>query len=78
MPVIRDFFYGNTTQGDCPSSSKMLSGLVAKFKNKDQNSALPAAYGRPAADYITGRITTAELVPPPSVTEDTTNLLRNN
>jgi hypothetical protein len=77
MPVIRDFFSGNMTQ-DSLSSPKMLSRLIAKFKNKDQNPALPAAYGRPADDYIAGRLQTAELVAPPSVTEETTNLLRNN
>ena len=77
MPVIRDFFFGNTTQ-DSLSSPKMLSRLIAKFKNKDQTAALPAAYGRPATDYVTGRIKTAELVPPPSITEHTTNLLRND
>jgi hypothetical protein len=79
VPVIRDYFSGDTLQ-DSASSPKMLARLMAKFKNKDQNHALPAAYGRPAADYFTGRITTAELLPqpPPSVTEDTTNLLRNN
>jgi hypothetical protein len=77
MPVIRDFFYGNRTQ-DSSSSPKILSRLIAKFKNRDQNSALPAADGRPATDYFTGRIKTAELIAPPSVTEDTTNLLRNN
>jgi hypothetical protein len=77
LPVIRDFFSGNATQ-DNPSSPKMLSRLMAKFKNRDQTCALPPAYARLAADYFTGRINTAELVPPPSVTEDTTNLLRNN
>jgi hypothetical protein len=77
MPVIRDFFSGDTIQNSA-SSPTMLSHLMAKFKNKAQNTALPAAYGKPAADYVTGRIKTAELVAPPSVTEPTTELLRNN
>ena len=77
VPVIRDFFSGNRAQ-DGASSPKTLSGLRTKFKNRDQNFALPDAYGRPAGGYFTGSINTAELVPPPSVTEDTTNLLRNN
>ena len=76
MPFIRNFFSGRMTQ-DSHSSPGMLAHLMAKFKNEEQKNALPAAYSRPAADYATGRITTAELVPPPSVTEDTTNLLRN-
>ena len=77
MPFIRDFFYGGTTQ-DSSLPPTMLSRLIAKFKRKEQHAALPAAYGRPAADYVTGRISTAGLVQPPSVTEETTNLLRNN
>ena len=76
-PVVRNFFSGRAAQ-DRFSSPKLLSRLSAKFNNKNQTAALPAAYGRPAADYFTGRIDTAEFVPPPSVTEDTTNLLRNN
>ena len=77
MPVIRDFFRRSMIQ-DSSLSPTILSRLIAKFKNKEQYSALPAAYDRPAADYVTGRITTAELVPPPSVTEPTPNLFRNN
>ena len=77
MPFVRNFFSRRTMQ-DSNSSPKILSGLMAKFKNGNQKNALPAAYGRPAADYVTGRITTAERVAPPSVTEETTNLLRNN
>jgi hypothetical protein len=78
VPVVRDFFSGRATQ-DSASLPRVRSGFIAKFKNKDQNPALPSTYSRPTVDYFTGRITTAELVPPPrSVTEDTTNLLRNN
>lgn len=76
IPVIRDFFFSDTTQVGS-SSSKILSIFVAN-KNKNQTSALYPAYSRPAADYVTGRINTAEFVAPPSVTEETTNLLRNN
>lgn len=47
MTVTSDFFYGNTIQ-DSPSSPKMLSSLMAKFKNKDQTAAFPAA----AADRL--------------------------
>jgi hypothetical protein len=77
VPAIRDFFSGKRAQNGA-SSPKTLSGFIAKFKNKDQTAALPVAYGRPTGDYFTGNINTAELVPPPSVTEKTTNLLRNN
>lgn len=77
MPVIRDFFSG-TASPDDTSSPKILSDLIARFKKSHQNPALPAAYGRPAAGYFPEGINTAELVPPLSVTEETTNLLRNN
>ena len=75
MPLVRDFFSGKASVDSAP---KMLSRFTAKFRNKDQSAALPAAYGRPAGDYFTGRIDTAERPAPPSVTEDTTNLLRHN
>jgi hypothetical protein len=79
MPAIRNFFAGGAAQEDSRSFPKMLSRLAAKFKRTDQNAALPAAYdSRPAAGYFTGRIKTGEFTAPPSVTEDTTNLLRNN
>lgn len=76
-PVIRDFISANRAP-DGDSSPKMLSRLAAKFKNEQQNTKVSAAYGRPAADYFTAGRITAELVPPPSVTEETTNLLRHN
>ncbi len=76
-PIIRDFFRRRATQ-DSPSSPEIPAGLVSKFKKKDKTAALPPAYSIPANDYVTGRIKTAEPVAPPSVTEKTTNLLRNN
>lgn len=76
MPFIRDYLYSRIIQNGS-SSPNVLPHLVAKFKNEAQHSALPSAYSRPAADYFAGRTTTAELVPPPSITEDTTSLLRN-
>lgn len=77
VPRVRDFFSGRATP-DGVLRPGMLARLAAKFKNRDQSPALPAAYNIPAVDYFTGRITTAELVQPPSVTEDTTNLLRHH
>jgi hypothetical protein len=78
IPMIRNFFRRRATRNSL-SSPEILSGLIARFKNRDQNSALPAAYGRPAAHYFTGGINTAKiLAPPPSVTEETTNLLSRN
>jgi hypothetical protein len=76
-PIIRDFFRRRATQ-DSPSSPEIPAGFFSKFKKKDQTAALPPAYSIPANDYVTGRIKTAEPVSPPSVTEKTTNLLRNN
>ena len=81
-PFISDFFSGIlSAREDGSSSPKMLARLAAKFKNKDQNSALPtdAFDSRPAVDYFSGRQKNGEFIAaPPSVTEDTTNLLRNN
>ncbi len=75
VPRVRDFFSGRAMR-DGISRPKMPARLAAKFKNR--NSALPAAYNIPAADYFTNPVATAELVRPPSVTEDTTNLLRHH
>lgn len=78
IPMIRDVFRCSATY-DSLSSLKKLSSLPARFKGNKQISALPDARSRPAADYFTGSINTAEfLVPPPSVTEDTATLLSNN
>ena len=79
IPKIFDFFRRNATR-ESFSSPKILSSLTAGFKGNDRNAAaLPAAYSRPASDYFTGGINTAELIPPPaSVTEKTTNLLRSD
>lgn len=77
LPLLCDLLYAGAAQRNS-SSNGIFSGFVTKFKTENQNSVLPPAYARPAADYFTGRITTAELVPPPSVTEDTTNLLRRH
>jgi hypothetical protein len=77
IPMIRDFFRRGATQNS-PLSSKILSGLVVKFKNMDQNAALSSAYSRPAADYFATGINSAEIFPPPSVTEKTTTLLSSN
>jgi hypothetical protein len=78
IPLIGDFFCRNATQLS-PSSPKILSRLTARFKDNSQPSALHAARTRPAADYFTEGINTAEiLAPPPSVTEKTTTLLGRN
>lgn len=79
IPLVRYFFRGDAGRREENSSSPgLLSGLISKIKNRKKTSALPAAHSRPAADYVTERIKTTELVAPPSITEETTNLLRRN
>ncbi len=77
IPMIRDFFRRSATQ-ESPLSSKILASLTARFNDRDQKSVLPPAYSRPATDYFATGINSAEVFPPPSVTEKTTNLLSSN
>jgi hypothetical protein len=76
IPLIRDFFRRKAIQ-DSSASPKILSSLIAGLRGNSQNSALPPAYNRPTTDYFATGINTAEIVAPPSVTEETTNLLIN-
>lgn len=77
VPLFRDLLSGKAIQ-DSPSAPRILSAFVTNFKKRNQPPVLSAANCSSSVDYFTERINTAELVPPPSVTEDTTNLLRNN
>jgi RecJ-like exonuclease len=78
IPWIRNLFSAKMTRGGS-SSTEIFSRFTGKFKSENQNAALTAAANaRPVGDYFTNRGATAELVAPPSITEDTTNLLRNN
>jgi hypothetical protein len=78
-PIIGYFFHGDaSTPTYNPSPSKIMSGQISQFENKMQNPALDAAHSVTAADLVMPRRITAEIVQPPSITEETTNLLRNN
>jgi hypothetical protein len=78
VPVIRYFLNGNTSGQDNTFSPQIISNITSKIRNKGQTPILPDAHSIPAADYVTGRINTAEMVHPSSITEQTTNLLRND
>ena len=72
-PLIRFFLRGENSSTD----EKLLpSKLTAAFTSptEKQNAALPAGQSIPA-DFMMPAANTAEMVPPPSVTEPTTNLL---
>jgi hypothetical protein len=70
-PLIRFFLRGENSSMD----EKLLpSKLTAVFNSEKQNAALPSAQSIPA-DFMMPAANTAEMAPPPSVTEPTTNLL---
>ena len=70
-PIIQFFLRGENGATD----EKLLpSKLTAVFNSEKQNAALPSAQSIPA-DFMVPAPNTAEMVPPPSVTESTTNLL---
>ena len=62
-------------------SNKLFSQNIERIKQiatGSQESALPPAQSMPMSTLGSHRINTAELVPPPSVTEQTTTLLDKN
>jgi len=70
-PIIQYFLREENNVAD----EKLLpSKLTAIFNSEKQNAALPSAQSIPA-DFMMPAANTAEMVPPPSVTESTTNLL---
>jgi hypothetical protein len=78
VPIIRYFLNGNNAAQDDKISFQTISNITSKIRNKGQTPILPDSHSIPAADYVTGRINTAEMVHPSSITEQTTNLLRND
>ena len=70
-PIIQFFVRGETGATD----EKLLpSKLTAVFNWEKQNAALPTAQSIPV-DLMMPGADTAEMLPPPSITEPTTNLL---
>ena len=70
-PIIQYFLREENNVAD----EKLLpSKLMAVFNSEKQNAALPSAQSIPA-DFMIPAANTAEMAPPPSVTESTTNLL---
>ncbi len=69
-PIIRYFLQADSSTKDI-STSETFSNLKAKIKH----AALPSSHSIPAEDLIMPSINTAEIVSPPSITEQTTNLL---
>jgi hypothetical protein len=71
-PIIQYFLRGDSSASNTEafSPSKAVSRLTSKNKKS-----LREAYSIPAADLVMPRVNTAEMVSPPSVVEQTTNLL---
>ena len=77
-PIIGYFFHGDGSPATNQAlSSKTVFNRASQIENKTQNPALPSAQVVPIADFVMPRGKTAEIVQPPSVTEETTNLLKN-
>jgi hypothetical protein len=71
-PIIQYFLRADNSASatdDFPASK-----AFSRFTSRDKN-ALPEARGTPAADLVMPNLNTAEMIKPPSVTENTTNLL---
>lgn len=71
-PIIQYFLRAETAAPATDDFS--VSKTFSKFASRDKN-ALPEARSTPAADLIMPNLNTAEMIQPPSVTENTTNLL---
>lgn len=81
VPLLRYFLKGDVsspTTTSNASSSKLVPGLFTQSTPSAQNPALPPTQSLPVTNFVGGqRVTTAEVTRPPSVTEQTTNLLNN-
>ncbi|MGC2237071.1 MAG: zinc ribbon domain-containing protein [Pyrinomonadaceae bacterium] len=71
-PIIQYFLRADNSAPATDDFS--VSKTFSKFTSRGKN-ALPEARGIPAADLIMPNLNTAEMIQPPSVTENTTNLL---
>lgn len=71
-PIIQYFLRADnsTPATDDFSVSKTFSRFTSRGKN-----ALPEAHSIPAANLVMPNLNTAEMIQPPSITENTTNLL---
>jgi hypothetical protein len=86
-PIIGYFTHADASPDPAAAADDLsLSNNVfrrsSQLENKMQNSALPSAQVVPIADFVSPRGKTAEMVQPPpsppSITEETTDLLRKN
>ncbi len=76
VPVLRYFFKGDTSAPlRSASVSKIEHDLITQANPPSHNPALPPAQKAPAINFGRQPIQTAEVARPPSVTEQTTNLL---
>ena len=69
-PIFQYFLQADSSAKDI-STTETFSNLSTKIKH----AALPSSHSIPAEDLIMPSINTAEMVSPPSITEQTTNLL---
>jgi len=76
MRILYAVFFEENNAVTQPSAPGNVSTAYSSELNAGARvSALPPPQSRPAADFLQRRANTAELVPPPSVTENTTKLL---
>ena len=71
-PIIQYFLRADNSSPATEDFS--VSKTFSKFTSRGKN-ALPEARGIPAADLVMPNLNTAEMIQPPSITENTTNLL---
>ena len=67
--------YAKLYEDDTPELESDAPPAPAHLSARARVSALPPQRSVPASDFAPRRVNTAELVPPPSVTENTTRLL---
>ena len=67
--------YARLYEDDTPEMLPETTPAPAHLSARARVSALPPQQSTPAPSFVPRRVNTAELVPPPSVTENTTRLL---
>jgi hypothetical protein len=71
-PLIQYFLRADNSASKTDDFSP--SKVISKFTSRNKK-ALPEAHSIPAADLVMPNVNTAEMIQPPSITENTTNLL---
>lgn len=70
-------FFAMTLQEVISKKAERTLDDDPRFASREAAAGLPPAHSIPVSDYYPAQVNTAQMAPPPSVTENTTNLLND-